>query len=151
MSLARNTIPNTRYGANTGPKGVISDAQNFRDSQRQHRRNQSSTAFHPAPPQQAPPPSIPKVMDEEQDIEDDDEFMESWRRSRLQKLQNGSYQSEMHQNRKRGRLWGSLQVVDAEGYLEAVDGSGSDTVVVVYIYDDTVRLALPIRSDASVH
>jgi hypothetical protein len=36
-STARNIIPRTRYGANTGPKGVISDAQHFRDSQRNHR------------------------------------------------------------------------------------------------------------------
>ncbi|KAK3092178.1 hypothetical protein LTR53_019695, partial [Teratosphaeriaceae sp. CCFEE 6253] len=41
---SRHTIPLTRYEANTGPKGVIADAQHFRDSRRQHRVSMRSTS-----------------------------------------------------------------------------------------------------------
>lgn len=144
LSQARSTIPRTRYGANTGPKGVISDAQHWRDSRRQHRTSMRSTASLASHMQsglslreQTPVEKVPG-SDEEDDAELDDDFMDKWRRNRLQEMQKGRPSSKMHSRERSRRRWGGLTVVDGEGYLDAVDKSPPDTVVVVYIYDDYV-------------
>lgn len=146
-SSARHTIPVTRYGANTGPKGVISDAQNFRDSRRMHRMSMRSNATLP---QRAPDTlaglgiggekqfSDPDEEDEDLDEDEDHDFMRQWRQSRLRELQSGAHESRMHQRARSGRFWGGLTTVDGQGYLDALEKSGPDTVVAVYIYDDYV-------------
>lgn len=147
-SSARHTIPLTRYGANTGPKGVISDAQNFRDSRRMHRMSIQSNATLPAQTPDALAGAHWSAgeklsvdadgYEEEDDGEDDHDFMSQWRQSRLRELQNGGHESRMHQRTRSGRFWGGLTMVDGQGYLDALEKSGSDTVVAVYIYDDYV-------------
>ena len=148
MSSARSTIPTTRYGANTGPKGVISDAQNWRDSRRQHRTSVRSTSTLTAQMQsglsmrdQAPAEKVREVDEDDHDDDLDGDFMEQWRTKRLREMQKGTPGSKMHNRTRSARSWGGIATVDGEGYLEAVDGSGPDTVVVVYIYDDSVRLS----------
>lgn len=145
MNNARTTIPNKRFGANTGPKGVISDAQDFRDSRRSARmsarNSMESTLRAPEQPRSGHvSPALEALEDEDEDAEMDDDFMRRWRESRLQEMQHGSHKSSsIHGNgRPSRRLYGGLATVDGEGYLEAVDKSDPDTVVVVYIYDDYV-------------
>nr|OQO23493.1 hypothetical protein B0A51_08933 [Rachicladosporium sp. CCFEE 5018] len=152
MSSGRPTIPRTRYGANTGPKGVISDAQNYRDSQRVHRTSLRSTSTLPQHIGQKLS-RREQILEEkrgENDDEDDEfgledgdgEFMSKWREGRLKELQGGGFESKMHSRVRQRRLYGAMVTVDGDGYLEAVEGSGGDTVVVVYIYDDIVSFAL---------
>ena len=144
----RPTIPLTRYEANTGPKGVIADAQHFRDSRRQHRvsvRSSSTLAsqvqgglsLHDSP-QTSTNEKLQESDEEEEEDTLDDDFMQRWRSSRLREMQRGGRDSKMHSRRPSRRMWGSLATVDGEGYLDAVDKSPADTVVVVYIYDDCV-------------
>ena len=90
-----------------------------------------------------PPSTVEKTpeadeeeSEEEEDMEDD--FMQQWRRTRLAEMQNKRPDSQLHQRGSSKRLWGTLTTVDGGGYLDAVDKSPSDTVVVVYIYDDHV-------------
>ena len=157
MSSARHTIPLTRYGANTGPKGVISDAQNFRDSKRNHRISMRSNSTLPSlGPGRVSPPSQTLVAEEkitefdedlEEDWADDDDFMRKWRRSRLKEMQNGTRNSKLHSREKSKRLWGSLTTVDGNGYLDALDKSPRDGVVVVYIYDDYVSILATLRGN----
>ncbi|KAK0872164.1 hypothetical protein LTR87_012560 [Friedmanniomyces endolithicus] len=52
----------------------------------------------------------------------------------------------MHSRRPSRRMWGSLATVDGEGYLDAVDKSPADTVVVVYIYDDCSDVSTAIEA-----
>jgi hypothetical protein len=145
-SFARNTIPTTRYAANTGPKGVISDAQNFRDSRRSRRTSTQSTATlqqsYKQQRRRTPPtfttssngPSgsaggcsekLAEDSDEDQLADDggDDEFMREWRQSRLREMQNG------------GRIRGSARAGASEmvglprrtglwGGVATVDGMG---------------------------
>ena len=148
MSSARHIIPLTRYEANTGPKGVISDAQNFRDSKRIHRISMRSNSTLPpqAPGRVSPPAQSPiseeklEGSDEEEEWEEDDAFMRKWRRSRLKELQHGTRDSKLHSREKSKRLWGGLTVVDGNGYLDALEKSARDGVVVVFIYDDYVSI-----------
>lgn len=148
---SRPTIPITRYEANTGPKGVIADAQHFRDSRRRHRTSMRSTStlasqmqtglsFH----EQQTDEKL-QEYDEDEDDHLDDDFMNRWRSSRLREMQRGGRDSKMHSRRPSRRMWGSIVAVDGEGYLDAVDKSPADTVVVVYIYDDQVSRTRPYR------
>lgn len=147
-SVSRSsTIPTTRYNANTGPKGVISDAQAFRDSRRQHRVSMQSTttlasrvqhgmSIREQPSMEKVPGSDDEEGEEEEELDDD--FMQQWRKSRLAEMQHRRPDNKMHSRRPSHRLWGTMVTVDGEGYLDAVDRSPADTVVVVYIYDDYV-------------
>lgn len=158
-SQARSTIPLTRYNANTGPKGVITDAQHFRDAKRQHRasargstaalasqvRNRLSVRERPVGEKTA---ESDEEIEDDEDGGDDDDFMRQWRRNRLRELQNGSQQPKVPGRGGSKPQWGGLAVVDGEGYLDAVDKSPADTVVVVYIYDDYVScITRPLRGD----
>ncbi|KAF2161259.1 hypothetical protein M409DRAFT_28298 [Zasmidium cellare ATCC 36951] len=158
MSSARSTIPMKRYGANTGPKGVISDAQDFRDSRRSQRmsmRNSPSLVANTQTLSLKDRAAPEKVEEEDEEDLEDDDFMQSWRQSRLKEMQNGPRESNMHRNGQQRRLFGGLTTVDGDGYLDAVDNSGSDTVVVVYIFDDYSQVSdlieRCIRTLASKH
>ena len=130
MSSARSTIPMKRYGANTGPKGVISDAQDFANSRRTQRASMRSTSSLTNFTQQLSlKEQVPaEKIDEEDEFEledgvDDDAFMKKWRQSRLKEMQTGPKGSQMHRNGNGNstRLFGSLTMVDPDGYLEAVE------------------------------
>jgi hypothetical protein len=151
---ASTSIPTRRYAANTGPKGVISDAQNFRDSRRSERTSMASARTSMTSMRTAQRSSSRSVHegrldeeDEEDDLDDeegpaDQGFMARWRQSRIREMQNGGKGSSMHLNGKNSNrnAFGGMATVDGEGYLDAVDNSGPDTVVVVYIYDEYVSL-----------
>lgn len=135
------SIPTRRYAANTGPKGVISDAQNFRDSRRSARSSVAST--RPAQRQSNSQHVLENTIHED-DFEDDEDdptdqgFMARWRQNRIREMQSGPPDSKIHLNGRSRSTYGGMTMVDGEGYLDAVDNSGPDTVVVVYIYDEYV-------------
>ncbi|KAL5341539.1 thioredoxin-like protein [Aspergillus crustosus] len=137
------TIPNTRFDANTGPKGVIADAQaferarksNFRKSfvsgtsvaDRSHVSSRSVTDAATLLHNSSPPDGSASELEEG----DEDKFMRHWRQSRMQQLQS--------QKGRRPSPWrkyyGSVDTVDAVGYLDAIEMVPSDQVVVVCLYD----------------
>jgi hypothetical protein len=159
VSSYRSTIPTTRYQANTGVKGVIADAQHWQDSCRDKRasarsvlnlssQTQTLTLDHSAPASHLP------SLDEDEDgmFDDlDDDFMDQWRKSRMQELQSGPKQSKSQADFGSGGLFGGMVTVDGDGFLEAVDNS-QGAVVVVYIYDEKVsreqtREPGPVQAD----
>ncbi|KAG8631964.1 hypothetical protein KVT40_001104 [Elsinoe batatas] len=149
---AKYTVPSARHQSNTGPKGVITDAQAYRAAARARTSEGMSRASFQAQREndsRVTQPYVPGVgevkvleeQDEEEELdgEDDEVFMESWRRERLRELQNHNGRrigSAGREGGSRKRGFGGLVPVDGTGFLEAVDGSGRETVVVVYIYDD---------------
>ncbi|KAJ9618909.1 hypothetical protein H2203_008725 [Taxawa tesnikishii (nom. ined.)] len=130
----RTFLPSLKAHSNTGPKGVIADAHAFKDARHNHR---ISLSVSRTPVQEG-------FNELSLDDELDDDFMQSWRQSRLRELsgRGGSQSAQASEGQggaaaARGqRRYGGLPRVDEEGFLEAVDGSGSHTVVVVFIYDD---------------
>ncbi|KGO74303.1 hypothetical protein PITC_019730 [Penicillium italicum] len=132
-------IPNTVYEANTGPKGVIADAQAFERARKKSiRRTLLSAAGLDS---NSPPlgskstrddaPLAPGDQSSASDDDDESRFLRKWRQSRMHELQgrNGSRPSP------RRRRFGSVETVDAVGYLDAIEKVTPDTVVVVCIYD----------------
>lgn len=149
-SRARYLIPSERQHSNTGPKGVIADAQSYRDAAREHKSSFSAsrTSFQNqernrqasyTPPVNDKNGRKPEDLDEDVENEEpDNEFMAQWRQTRLKELGGTNLGRSGKERRAEGTRFGGIIPVDGEGYLEAVDGSGSVTVVVVFIYDDLV-------------
>ncbi|KAL4988496.1 thioredoxin-like protein [Aspergillus falconensis] len=137
------TVPNTRFEANTGPKGVIADAQaferarrsNFRKSfvsgtsaaQRSHHHSSSkSSGDARLLCNSSPGDGSGSDLDEVED-----QFLRRWRESRMQELQSRKAQRPS----TRRKYYGSLDTVDAAGYLDAIEKVPADQVVVVCLYD----------------
>lgn len=139
-------IPNHHgYNENTGPKGVIADARAFE----REKRNRSKHTYV-----RTEGMVLPKMQhlqdnqhersnydrgrssDEELDDEDDD-FMQTWREKRGEELKSRTGHN-MHPGRRKGR-YGTMKAVDALGFLDAVEKSPRNTVVLVYVYDEEVR------------
>lgn len=125
-----------RSEANTGPKGVIADAQAFEQARKKARR----FTFKSGASQQ----QQYKVERQwhEKDVsseEEDDSFMKEWRAARLRELQNVGQRIRSRTNSPSRRIYGSFQSVNAEGYLDALDKTSADTTVVVYIFNHKVR------------
>ncbi|KAJ5893501.1 hypothetical protein N7495_005192 [Penicillium taxi] len=130
-------LPKNNFEANTGPKGVIADARAFERARKKSFRKTllAATGFEATAAAQKPARSDSRSPSREasEGSEDDEEerFMRQWRTLRMQELQGRG-------NRRpspRGRLFGSVDTVDAAGYLDAIEKVSSDTVVVVYIFD----------------
>lgn len=139
-------VPSTVYDANTGPKGVIADAQAFERARKQSFRKTlgGSTVGHAH--------SSSKSISDDANLlsnnnnkpssgnntsdEDESRFMRKWRESRMHQLQSFS----MRRASPRRKVYGSVDAVDAAGYLDAIEKVASDTVVVVCIYDPDVSI-----------
>lgn len=128
-----------RSEANTGPKGVIADAQAFEQAKKQARR---FTWKKGASPQQQYNVTAVHADPNSSDDENDGGFMKQWRESRLRELQNAGQRIRSRTNSPSRRIYGSMPAVDGEGYLDAIEKTPSDTVVVVFIYNDMVRTHL---------
>ena len=152
MVSSRNYhIPNTVFDANTGPKGVIADAQAFEKARKKSfRRTLLSVAGldnngpiigsgNKSTRDETSGRRTP--ADGSSGSEDDEErFLRKWRAARMQELQNRS----IRRSSPRGRVFGKLDTVDAAGYLDAIEKVTSDTVVVVMIFDPRVCLSLAV-------
>jgi hypothetical protein len=134
MVSSRNYhIPNTVYDANTGPKGVIADAQAFERARKKSFRQTllSAAGFDSkATRDETPPPPAEGSSGSE---DDEDRFMRKWRTSRMHELQGRPRRAS-----PRGRRYGTVETVDAAGYLDAIEKVTPDTVVLVCIYDPQV-------------
>lgn len=143
---SRYFVPSSRFDANTGPKGVIADAQAFERAKQEHGRL-ASVAHRFTKKFTLTSSSVPHAYNTEEyrdrsSGEDDDEdgFMSRWRKKRLQELQGNAEMRQSRNTSPNQRHYASLTTVNAEGYLDAIERVQRDTVVVVYIYDDTVSL-----------
>ncbi|PGH02290.1 hypothetical protein GX51_04730 [Blastomyces parvus] len=130
-------LPTTVFEANTGPKGVIADAQSYeRAKKRSFRRTfmnvagldytsySNSTKEEPdtRPAREASPPP---------NETEDERFMRQWREARVLELQRKNKRRVSPSKRR----YGTVEVVNANGYLDAIEKVTPDTVVVVCIYN----------------
>lgn len=134
-ATANYHIPNTRFNANTGPKGVIADAQSFNRAKRSAFRktlNNFANALS-SRPAQPPAASSSPGSGSEQDS-DEEQFMRQWRQNRIEELAERS-NAGVRRKSPSQRTWGTVEDVDATGYLDAIEKVKDDVVVVVCIYD----------------
>jgi hypothetical protein len=128
-------MPSMRSEANTGPKGVIADAQAFEQAKKAAKRFTWKRGASPTPQHSA---TAWHDKDASSEDDGDDSFMKEWRAARLRELHNVGQRIRSRTNSPSRKIYGGFPLVDAEGYLDAVDKSTSDTVVVVYIYNHHV-------------
>lgn len=133
-------VPNTVFDANTGPKGVIADAQAFERARKQSFRKTLGGHSSAAAAKDdttllnnSPPPDGTAAAGDSGDDEES-RFIRKWRESRMQQLQS----QNMRRSSPRRKMFGSVDAVDAAGYLDAIEKVTSDTVVVVCVYDPEV-------------
>ncbi|GAM35803.1 phosducin [Talaromyces pinophilus] len=151
---AAYTVPTTVFEANTGPKGVIADAQSFERARKKSFRrtllsaagldsnsrlfggnSSSSNNITQHSQTSSSPPS-----------DEEDDFMRRWRESRMQELQERSQRRPSPSK----RVYGRVDTVDAEGYLNAIERVASDTVVVVCIYDPESSISAQVEDAIEV-
>ena len=160
MTATKNTfhLPTQTHHANTGPKGVIADAQSFARAKQSTFRQRlasfannltsngkaagTSTVTEKGDKRKSIFGSSPKSTtssDSENialsDDEADSDFMKTWRANRLQELSSQSQSAPQRRQYPSQRTWGTFMEVDANGYLDAIEKVSPDTVVVVMIYD----------------
>ncbi|EXJ94205.1 hypothetical protein A1O1_02598 [Capronia coronata CBS 617.96] len=172
MTTTRSTyhIPTQTHYANTGPKGVIADAQSFaRAKQTTFRQRLVSFAGNLTSSKSVPTltekaekrktiSGSPKSTSSDSDHlhlsddEADSDFMQTWRASRLQELASQSHTGMPPQRRQSPsrRTWGTFAQVDANGYLDAVEKVPDDTVVVVMIYDPSSSASAEVEDELSM-
>lgn len=161
-------LPTQTHFANTGPKGVIADAQSFaRAKQTTFRQRLASFASNltsnigqtgtSKSDKRKTLSGSPKSVSSDNesltlsDDEADSEFMRAWRANRLQEL--ASQQVQQTPQRKQWpsqRSWGTFIEVDANGYLDAIEKVADDTVVVVMIHDPTSTASDLVEEELSV-
>lgn len=132
--------------ANTGPKGVIADAQAFEEAKRAAavvRKTQAAQAAWLSNGNERPARrrgSDQNKHNSEDDSEEGESFMARWRQNRLRELQSAGNMigKGLRAASPSRRTYGKLATVDCDGYLDAIEKVPSDTVVVVLIYDDNV-------------
>jgi len=153
---ASYTVPSTAHFANTGPKGVIADAQNYHRARRSTFRRtlhsiSDTLSFSPRSRSRGRySPEKPTTIrngdgnssSSDIDLDDDnDEFMRQWRQQRLAELQDQYSYPPGNDGRTRSpgskRTYGTLDHVNANGYLDAIENAPKDTNVVVLLFDPT--------------
>ncbi len=136
---SRYFLPSLAFDANTGPKGVIADAHNFEKAKKSQRfsffrsKDAATVAIPPAYP-------VPGSRSGNSSDEEEDDFMSRWRQNRLRELQQSERPLRSRTASPSKRIYGRLDSVDPDGFLDAIEKVRADTVVVVYIYDDNVSL-----------
>ncbi|KAJ9602939.1 hypothetical protein H2200_012719 [Cladophialophora chaetospira] len=151
-------LPTQTHFANTGPKGVIADAQSYNRA-KQSTFRQRLASFATNLTSNGKPAAATTTVTEKKDKrktglfgtspksttssdsgnqalsddEADSEFMQTWRANRLQELSSQSQSA--YQRKPSQRSWGAFHEVDANGYLDAIEKVSDDTYVVVMIYD----------------
>lgn len=142
-------LPRTVFNANTGPKGVIADARSFDRAKKSSLRNsilnltngslfQGSSKPQPPARQRTGSDTSDEKSGSGIDDAEDDEFMVQWRQNRLKELDAASSHRRQRRQSPSKKRWGFFKEVDANEYLDAVEKTASDTVVVVCIYDPEV-------------
>ena len=72
----------------------------------------------------------------EGESEEEEDFVRTWRKNRMDELRGG--QAAVRRQSPSKRKYGRVEPVDASGYLDAVEKISSETIVVVTIYNDEV-------------
>ncbi|KAH7384078.1 thioredoxin-like protein [Phaeosphaeria sp. MPI-PUGE-AT-0046c] len=137
-------MPSLRSEANTGPKGVIADAQAFEQARKQAKRFTWKRNASPTPQYTATAWHEKDAASSDEDGEDS--FMKEWRAARLRELQNVGQRIRSRTNSPSRRIYGNFPLVDAEGYLDALDKSSPDTTVVVFVFSDDSQITREIES-----
>ena len=158
------TLPNTTHFANTGPKGVIADAQNFHRAKKSTFRNRLSVFAGNFASFKPPTGNLFTASENKKDgnssdhsgnlseEDSDSDFMTNWRAQRMQELtaQGSGYNQAGRRVSPSRRTWGALTEVDANGYLDAIEKVSPEDIVVVMIFDPSSSQSLSVEDELNM-
>lgn len=157
------TVPSTTHFANTGPKGVIADAQSFHRAKKSSFRSRLSTFTSGFASFRPPTTAVfgtdnKKAHSNSSDHSDhalseedsDSEFMNNWRAQRMQELSSNGPNNFQRRVSPSRRTWGTLQEVDANGYLDAIEKVSDEDIVVVMIHDPESEQSIAVEDELGV-
>jgi hypothetical protein len=77
---------------------------------------------------------------------DEESFLQQWRESRRRELESEANRAVRNRRTSPSvRVYGRLDVVDALGYLDAIEKVGRETIVVVFVYDHECEVSATIE------
>lgn len=120
----------------------MSDAISYETARRREKSARNSCNYTGYEPTASSSP--PKDRSDAESGEDD--FVKTWRKNRMQELRASTSTRRRSPSK---RKYGRVEVVDAMGYLDAVERVCSETIVVVIITNDKVPLS-PLPSHIKV-
>ncbi|KAI1184452.1 thioredoxin-like protein [Nemania serpens] len=134
-------------GRATGVKGVIADARAYEQARQGKWRNKVSAVRRSvmglslADRSGATNTSSPADSEDDQDP-NEEAFLQQWREARRIELENESKNNvRSRRTSPSPRIFGRFDVVDALGYLDAIEKVGRETVVVVFVYDHECQVS----------
>lgn len=118
-------------------KGVIADAKSYESARRKKVRVRPESSYGGFVTHQQANPTTPLNRSRsEGESEEEEDFVRTWRKNRMQELRTGQATTRRQSPSK--RKYGHVEAVDANGYLDAVEKVSSETVVVVTIFNEEV-------------
>ncbi|KAI6085508.1 thioredoxin-like protein [Hypoxylon rubiginosum] len=141
----------------TGVKGVIADARAYEQARQSKWRNRVRAARRSVFGLKGDAPTTADAQSGSSEEDDDeDSFLQQWRESRRQELEKDAKNSIRNRRTSPSlRMFGRLDVVDALGYLDAIEKVGRETTVVVFVYDHECEVSglieLAMRPLVSAH
>ncbi|KAI1164204.1 thioredoxin-like protein [Nemania serpens] len=134
-------------GRATGVKGVIADARAYEQARQGTWRNKVSAVRRSvmglslADRSGVTNTSSPADSEDDQDS-NEEAFLQQWRETRRIELENESKNNvRSRRTSPSPRMFGRFDVVDALGYLDAIEKVGRETVVVVFVYDHECQVS----------
>jgi hypothetical protein len=133
-------------GRSTGVKGVIADARSFETARKSKWINRARSARRSILGMAGMAPNVSGKSESETDEDsisghgsDEEGFLQQWRESRRRELEiEASRAVRTRRTSPTVRVYGRLDEVDAQGYLDAIEKVGRETKVVVFVYDHEV-------------
>ncbi|GAP89986.1 putative phosducin-like protein [Rosellinia necatrix] len=135
-------------GRATGVKGVIADARAYEQARQGKWRNKvgavrRSVMGLSGSDRSGSNTHVSSPADSDDDPDTDEEaFLQQWREARRLELENeANHGVRSRRTSPSPRMFGRFDVVDALGYLDAIERVGRDTVVVVFVYDHECQVS----------
>lgn len=133
-------------GRSTGVKGVIADARSFETARKSKWTDRVKSARRSILGMGMAHSSGGKSESEtDSDVpsgeaSDEETFLQQWRETRRRELESEASRAvRTRRTSPSVRVYGRLDVVDASGYLDAIETVSRETKVVVFVYDHEVR------------
>ncbi|KZZ95426.1 phosducin [Moelleriella libera RCEF 2490] len=153
-------------GRSTGVKGVIADARSFETARKSKWTDRVRSARRSILGMGMAHSSGGKSESEtDSDVpsgeaSDEETFLQQWRETRRRELESEANRAvRTRRTSPSVRVYGRLDVVDASGYLDAIETVSRETKVVVFVYDHecdvsaTVEAALLplVKANSTIH
>lgn len=133
-------------GRSTGVKGVIADARSYESARKNKWVNRAKSARRSIFGMAGATNGGKSESETDEDFasnegSDEENFLQQWRETRRRELEGEANRAvRTRRTSPSVRIYGRMDEVDALGYLDAIEKVSRETTVVVFVYDNEVRV-----------